>query len=60
MLVMPVLVDWYCAGSITMRVYAHRLPDPTSLFLQENRHLNVEGHRFVAGILADTIAALIR
>ena len=37
---------------------ARELEDPTSLYLQENRHLNPEGHRLVAELLADRIAAL--
>lgn len=39
--------------------FARRLEDPASLFLREDHHLNPEGHRFVAELLADRIAALI-
>ena len=38
---------------------ARQLEDPTSIYLRENRHLNPEGHRVVAGLLADRIAALV-
>jgi len=39
--------------------FARRLEDPTNLFLPEDHHLNPEGHRFVAGLLADRIATLV-
>lgn len=38
---------------------ARGLADPTSLFLHEDHHLNPAGHRLVAGLLADRIAALV-
>ncbi len=38
---------------------ALQLPDPTSLYLPENRHLNPEGHSAVAEVLAARIADLL-
>jgi lysophospholipase L1-like esterase len=35
------------------------LPDPSSAFLPENRHLSVAGHRLVAEVLAGEIARLV-
>ena len=39
---------------------ASELEDPGVLFLQEDRHLNPEGHRFVAEQLAEVVEALLR
>lgn len=44
---------------VDITTFARELDDPMSLYLEEDLHLNPAGHRFVAELLRDRIAAML-